>query len=151
MVRSRRRTFTAAEIQLAQTLVRQSADVIENSRLFTALEDEKRRLELLYNLSQSLTASLDLGKVSRRALDLVCDALRPFRLRMILAGVGEDAALPVLGRRELETRAVPQRPSVHGEMMIRSSVAVGLPVEVSVFDVDPNAEPHRAVGGEFRL
>jgi GAF domain-containing protein len=70
----RPRVFTAAEIRLAQTLARQAADVIENARLFDALEDEKRRLELLYHLSQSLTASLNLQEVGQRALELVREA-----------------------------------------------------------------------------
>ncbi len=86
----RRRTFTAAEIRLAQTLVQQAADVIENARLFGALEDEKRRLELLYTLSQRLTASLDLGEVSRRALDLVCDALHADRAELYLLAPNTD-------------------------------------------------------------
>jgi GAF domain-containing protein len=81
---NRSRTFSATEIRLAQTLGRQAADVIENARLFSALEDEKRRLELLYNLSQRLTASLDLGEVSRRALDLVRAALRADRAELHL-------------------------------------------------------------------
>ncbi len=65
------RVFTSAEIRLAQTLARQAASVIDNARLFAAREDETRRLELLYGLSQSLTASLNLGEVAGRALELV--------------------------------------------------------------------------------
>ena len=65
------RVFGPAEIRLAQTLARQAAGVIENARLIAALEDETSRLELLYGLSQSLTASLNLSEVAGRALELV--------------------------------------------------------------------------------
>jgi len=68
------RNFTLAEHQLAQTLVRQAAGVIENAQLFKALTDEKRRLELLYNLSQSLATSLDPREVAMKAIDQICAA-----------------------------------------------------------------------------
>jgi len=80
----RRREFSPAEVRLAETLVRQAADLLENTRLFVALEAETRRLELLYRLSQSLTASLDLQEVVNRALELVVEVLNARRAEMHL-------------------------------------------------------------------
>jgi GAF domain-containing protein len=87
----RRREFSPAEVRLAETLVRQAADMLENTRLFVALQDEKRRLELLYRLSQSLTASLDLREVVHRALELVVGALEVQRGEMYLPAMGQTA------------------------------------------------------------
>ena len=67
----RLRHFTPAEHRLAQMLVRQAAGVIENAQLFKALASEKRRLELLYTLSQSLAASLDPPEIAAKALALI--------------------------------------------------------------------------------
>ncbi|MCC7359230.1 MAG: GAF domain-containing protein [Anaerolineales bacterium] len=86
-----RREFTPAEQQLAETLVRQAADQLENTRLIAALEDEKRRLELLYRLSQNLTASLDLGAVVQRALESVLEVLAARRAEMYLPEPGAPA------------------------------------------------------------
>ena len=47
----------------------QAAIALENARLFSMLNQEKRRLEFLYRLSQQLAQSLDVHEVAQRALD----------------------------------------------------------------------------------
>ncbi len=73
------REFTAADYRLAQLLVRQAAGLIENAQLFGELADEKRRLELLYSLSQGLTATLDVREVALRAIDQISPAFGAFQ------------------------------------------------------------------------
>jgi GAF domain-containing protein len=84
------REFTSAERRLAQTMVHQAADLIENVRLIAALESEKGRLELLYNLSQRLTASLDLSQMAAHALDLVRTALAAPSAQLYVPEPGEQ-------------------------------------------------------------
>ncbi len=108
----RARNFTLAEHRLAQTLVQQAAGIIENAQLFKALADEKRRLELLYNLGQSLTTSLDPREVALKAVDQICAAfgapkgavfvLQPDGARLkLLATTGADPAQVELFDRQI--------------------------------------------------
>jgi GAF domain-containing protein len=112
----RARTFGHAEIRLAETMVRQAADVIENARLFAAVENDKRQLELLYGLSQRLTASLDLNEVAQRALELVRGALGAAMAQMFVPVPGTDRLrlAAASGPEELLERDVPPVPFGHG-------------------------------------
>lgn len=76
--------FGTGDIELVRLFADQAAVAIVNARLFAALEDEKRRLELLFHLSQRLTASLDLDEVAGRALELLCSTLQAERAELYL-------------------------------------------------------------------
>ena len=71
--------YTAADVAIAQTLANQAAVAIENARLYTSLDQEKARLELLYRLSHQLSESLDVHDVAQRALDELCTVVGAMR------------------------------------------------------------------------
>ncbi len=71
--------FTSHEVDVVLAIAGQAALALQNARLFETLTAEKRRLELLYDLSQGLTTSLDAREVAVRALDLTTSALGTFK------------------------------------------------------------------------
>lgn len=62
-------TFDQHDLEVLEALASSAAIAIENARLFSMLNQEKRRLEFLHHLSQHLVESLDMGEVAQRALD----------------------------------------------------------------------------------
>lgn len=79
---SANRTFTPGDLRLARAIADQGGVAVETARLYTDLETEKRRLELLYNLSQNLASTLDPREVALRALDLIYTNLKVFRAQL---------------------------------------------------------------------
>ncbi len=57
----------------------QAALALQNAQLFKSLVNEKRRIELLYHLSQNLAASLDPREVAEQSLNLTSRALGAFK------------------------------------------------------------------------
>jgi len=82
--------YGGQEQELFTTIADQTAVAIEKVRLFEALDNEKRRLELLYNLSRHLTESLDLRQVAAIALDHICSALGAFKGTLYVIHPGTD-------------------------------------------------------------
>ncbi len=76
--------FGEADRRFLESASRQVSVALENARLFEALVSEKGRLELLYTLSQNLTASLNPREVAARALDLIRTALKAQRAVMFV-------------------------------------------------------------------
>ncbi|HEC22832.1 MAG TPA: GAF domain-containing protein, partial [Chloroflexi bacterium] len=69
------RRFEAGEIELMQTLGGQVAIAVENARLFEATLARQRELELLYEASASINASLSLQNVLRAVASSMMRAL----------------------------------------------------------------------------
>lgn len=67
--------FTEQDANLAQTFINQAAHTIEKTEMAYTLSVEKRNLEMLYELSQSLVETLDPKQVAERALQLATVAL----------------------------------------------------------------------------
>jgi GAF domain-containing protein len=86
----RPQAFDESDLRFLESAARQVAVAVENARLFEALVDEKGRLELLYTLSQNLTASLDPGEVAARALDLIRTQLGAYKAEMFVLETGSD-------------------------------------------------------------
>jgi GAF domain-containing protein len=86
----RPRAFSESDRRFLESAASQVAVALENARLFEALVDEKGRLELLYTLSQSLTASLVPRDVAARALDQIRTAMGVFKASMLLLEPGTD-------------------------------------------------------------
>lgn len=84
------RKFAADEIDLIQGMTNQAAIAIANAQLFGELNQEKRRIELLYDLSRSLAASLEPYEVGQRALDRMCEAFGAFQGAVYLVENGSD-------------------------------------------------------------
>ena len=71
--------------------------------------------------------------------DRMGDALAPFGLGMVNAGVAEDPQLPVPRRCESEARVVAQFVAILGEMNLGAAVAVGFGVKIAVFYIRTHA------------
>lgn len=67
--------FTEEDVRIQSTLTAQVAVALQNAQLFEALSEEKRRIELLYTISQGLTATLDPREVASRAIQLTTTAI----------------------------------------------------------------------------
>jgi PAS domain S-box-containing protein len=79
-----RGAFSPDDERLLVTLALQAGVAIQNTRLFEALDREKKRLELLYDLSQNLSSTLDPAEVAGRALQLMLPALGGHRGEILL-------------------------------------------------------------------
>ncbi|MDW8327389.1 MAG: GAF domain-containing protein, partial [Anaerolineales bacterium] len=64
--------FSEADVDILNLFADRAAIAIENVRLLAAVGMEKSRLELLFNLSQSLASTLNPEEVAYRAMDLIC-------------------------------------------------------------------------------
>ncbi len=84
------RRFAADEIDLILGLTNQAAIAIANAQLFSALSEEKWRIELLYDLSRSLVTSLEPAEVGSRALERMCEAFAAFQGAVYLVESGEE-------------------------------------------------------------
>jgi adenylate cyclase len=103
--------YTAADVAIAQSLAGQVAVAIENARLYTLLEQEKARLELLHRLSHQLSESLDVHDVAQHALDELCGVVGAMRgitlvreldselLQLVAVSGYATESLATLGRR----------------------------------------------------
>jgi len=69
------KSFSKRDVELVESVGLQAGVAIQNARLFEALSQEKIQVELLYNLSQSLTTTLDPHEVANRAIELTTRAL----------------------------------------------------------------------------
>ncbi len=73
----------------------QAGVAFENARLFSSLDQEKERLELLHYLSQKLVETLDVGEVAYRALDGLCAIVGALYGIVWVYEPDSDALLPV--------------------------------------------------------
>lgn len=64
--------FGNADVDIVRLFADRVAASLENARLITAVGHEKQNLELLFELSQSLVATLSPHEVAERALSLIC-------------------------------------------------------------------------------
>ncbi|MCK5201377.1 MAG: PAS domain S-box protein, partial [Spirochaetales bacterium] len=63
--------YTGKDVEAVQALTEQTAMAIENARLFKDLDEEKGRLELLYDLSSRFTSDLGIEKVLPWIIDRI--------------------------------------------------------------------------------
>jgi PAS domain S-box-containing protein len=68
-------TFASRDVELAESIGFQAGVAIQNARLFEALSQEKRQIELLHNLGQTLTKTLDPHEVANQAIQLTIESL----------------------------------------------------------------------------
>ena len=69
------RRFDQSDQQLLTLFANQAAIAFENAHLFEKAATERRHLQLLYDISQELAASLDVDEMLDRATSLTCQAL----------------------------------------------------------------------------
>jgi PAS domain S-box-containing protein len=67
------RDFPESEMHLLRLLADQAAIAIENASLFEQAATERRHLRLLYDVAQSVSASLDPETILDRAVELTCN------------------------------------------------------------------------------
>jgi HD-GYP domain-containing protein (c-di-GMP phosphodiesterase class II) len=73
----------------------QAALALHNARLFQSLQDEKRRLELLYLFSRDLTHSLKWEEIAQRTLDQISRSTGAFKVELLLADTASDQLMLV--------------------------------------------------------
>ncbi len=67
--------FEESELRVLELLGDQAAVAIENARLFERSEAERRRVQLLYDVTQALASSLNPREIMQRAMELTTTAL----------------------------------------------------------------------------
>jgi GAF domain-containing protein len=87
--------FSEVGVDVISLFADQVAIALENVRLYEALTDEKLRLELLYNLSQSLAATLSPQEVAQRALDLTRATLGAYKAALWVFDPGRQSLSPL--------------------------------------------------------
>jgi GAF domain-containing protein len=80
----------SSQLPLVMTFANQVAIALENAKLYESLESEKRRLELLYNLSQNLITTLNPREVANRALRQICEVFGAFQGWLFITQPGTD-------------------------------------------------------------
>lgn len=92
-------SFNERDVAVAESVGRQAGIAIQNARLFEALTQEKRRIELLYNISQNLT-TLNPYEVANRAIEQASSALGVDVSHITVLQLGTDRLrmLAVTGR-----------------------------------------------------
>lgn len=82
------------DAHLAQTLIKQAALLLEKAQLADSLANEKRNIELLFNLNQELITTLDLQQVAERAVLLTTNVFNvAFGEIMLVDPVNPDKLL----------------------------------------------------------
>src|SRR3970282_2189843 len=68
--------FNQNDVDLLNTFANQAGTAIENARLFAAVDTERKRVRLLYEVGRETSASLDAVEILRRAIGLANAAPR---------------------------------------------------------------------------
>ncbi|MBN2005616.1 MAG: GAF domain-containing protein [Anaerolineae bacterium] len=85
------RHFSSDTVAFLQALAQQSANAVENARLFASLREEKALLETLYQFGQHTIRSHDVGEVAQRALNEICQLLEvPKGIILLQNGPGTE-------------------------------------------------------------
>ncbi|MBI1295281.1 GAF domain-containing protein [bacterium] len=86
--------FQHKDAHLAQTLIKQAALLLEKAQLADSLAIEKRNIELLFELNQDLSTTLDLQQVAERAVLLTTNVFNvAFGEIMLIDPVNPDKLL----------------------------------------------------------
>ena len=67
--------FTRADLDLLTLFANQAAVALENARLIEWTASERQRVQLLYDVTQALTRSLDPAEILQRAIALTTDSI----------------------------------------------------------------------------
>jgi PAS domain S-box-containing protein len=97
------RVFTIPEIALAQLLANQTASAIENARLYQVDRSHRQELEIVQNVSLSLTASLELSDVFDAILSAALELVAAEDAHIFLYDAGRltfGAMMTPAGRQE---------------------------------------------------
>ncbi len=89
---------TEADYQRLKLFSDSIAVTLENLKLVDSLKEERNRLALLYNLSQSLGESLELPEVAQRALYQAGQALHALRGVLFLHDQESGTLVPIAGQ-----------------------------------------------------
>ncbi|MBF8255746.1 MAG: Histidine kinase protein [Anaerolineales bacterium] len=97
--------FNQNDVDLLNTFANQAGAAIENARLFAAVDTERKRVRLLYEVGRETSASLDAVEILRRAIGLATGhlggsrgaayLLEPESGRLRLVAVSPQPEMPV--------------------------------------------------------
>jgi PAS domain S-box-containing protein len=93
----RKRPFSREDTALLTAIGQQIGVAVENARLYARVKEEKRRMELLYDIGRCLNASLNLSEVLRKALPLITSRLGAQRGSILFtdSGLAEHNTLTI--------------------------------------------------------
>lgn len=112
--------FSRRDGEMAQAFAAQAAIAVEKARLAMELSADKQNLELLYRLSQSLAATLNLQSVAENALELITAAFDDCSGEIYVAKRGEEF-LQLLATKNHSPQVVAKLP---GQPYLRPGVGV---------------------------
>jgi signal transduction histidine kinase len=82
--------FDTAELRAIELLADQAAIAVRNAHLFGTVDDERRRVQLLYDVTRELSQILDPQELMQRAIALATDSLRGQAGEVFLLQPGTD-------------------------------------------------------------
>lgn len=132
--------FSASDVELLRLLADRAAIAIENVRLYGALDAEKQRLELLFNLSQSLASTLNPKEVAFRAMGLMCATTGASRSNIFTPEPDTKTLRPIqlFGYSETEADAVADVRLALGEGIVGHAALTRKPVIAADVTNDPH-------------
>ncbi len=80
--------FNANELRVLELFALQAAIALQNARLFENINTDRRRLELLYEVTSALVSELDDAIILQRAIDLITTGLHGFAGEAFLSEYG---------------------------------------------------------------
>lgn len=89
------RRFDEVDVDVLPLFADRAAIALENVRLLGAVGKEKSRLELLFNLSQSLASTLNPQEVAYRAMALICATTGAIKAALFAADLESGELRPV--------------------------------------------------------
>lgn len=125
--------FDKQDAKLAQAFANQAAIAIEKSRIAEELSREKGVTELLHQISQSLTASLNSYEVALRAIELTASALGAYRgdIFVVQPDTKRLKLLAALGYDEKTTARLDDQISLHiGQGITGTAAATRSPIVI---------------------
>ena len=145
--------FTSADLDMLGVIGHQATVVIQNLRLYSSLDAEKNRLDMLYSLIRNLASSLDLATVLDRLMDEILVYLGGFRSFVLLADPDSDRLklAAVSGLSEHDVYALDEQIKLRiGQGLAGHAAADGQPIVLSDVTKDPNWLPIDALDGVAR-
>jgi PAS domain S-box-containing protein len=138
-----RRRLTERELALVESVAEQATTLLRNVRLLEQAERERRRLDVLYEVSRRLAAARDSKSVLARLVDEASNLLGVEAAGIRLLD-GDDL---VLGARTVSAARIMARAKIkHGESLSGHVVARGESIQVSNLASDERFDPEHKRG-----
>ncbi|MCS7301676.1 MAG: GAF domain-containing protein [Fimbriimonadales bacterium] len=135
--------FTQEDLRLFSVFANQVASALENARLYRELNQNVRRLSTLVELSQLVTAVLDIDALLQTVARAIADTLGFSRCAIFLSGESSRVYLPRLVQ-GYRPEMFPKRGFRRGQGVVGMAAKLRLPVVVK--DARHEVQPMRGFG-----